>query len=349
MKRFLTILFFALIPLKTFADTDVIREVFNRLNQDYLQDVQNEEIALKGLESLNKIDSKMTLKKVGNQFVLFQNQKVAETFDLPENTQDKEAWITLSKNIINRATSFSERLDVLDFELPDRFAQAVFENLDGYSHYFSAFEDETEKPFKIQRQFAARIIDDVMLIKILSFQKGIAERVKTTISECSKCSALILDLRANGGGFLNEAIEIADLFLDEGIITYTSSAQNDTPHYFTANSGDIFAGKPIVLISDGKTASAAEVLIAALTEQDRAVLIGTRTHGKGTVQDVTKMASDRAISVTTSLFYTPSGQTIEKRGLTPLICTGEGDSCAPSDRFGKEEDIEAALRYLKEE
>lgn len=349
MKRLLIVLFFTLIPLKTYADTDVIREVFNRLNQDYLEDVQNEEIAIKGLESLNKVDSKIALKKVGNQFVLFENQKVAETFNLPKNTQDKEAWITLCKNIINRATTFSERLDVLDFELPDRFAQAVFENLDGYSHYFSAFEDETEKPFKIQRQFAARIIDDVMLIKILSFQKGVAERVKKNVIECSKCSALILDLRANGGGFLNEAIDIANLFLDEGIITYTAGAPNDTPHYFTASAGDILDGRPIVLISDGKTASAAEVLIAALTEQDRAVLIGTRTHGKGTVQDVTKMASDRAFSVTTSLFYTPSGQTIEKRGLTPLICTGAGDSCAPADRFGKEEDIEAALRYLKEE
>ena len=182
---------------------------------------------------------------------------------------------------------------------------------------------------------------------LISFKKDISQNIKNAVLECSKCEGVILDLRGNHGGFLSEAIAVADLFLDEGIIAYTLSNDDGVPEYFTAGKGDIFEGKPLVILLDGNTASAAEVLAGALAEQNRAVLIGTKTYGKGTVQDVSKMDADRAIAVTTSYFYTPSGLKIDQIGLTPQICVSTSDTCEKEDRFSKEEDIDRAVKYLK--
>lgn len=347
IKKFLLLLFFFLFSTPVFAQTDVIREVFSTLNQDYVNDVQNKDIALKGLQSLSTIDKNLTLTPKDNALILAYPQKKPQTFVFP-NKDDISSWTAFCKNVIRQACQASEKLETIDFELEDRFAAAVFEGLDGYSHYISVFgTDEEDKPFKIKRPFASRVVDNILLIRVLTFKKDISQNVKDVVLECSKCAGIILDLRGNHGGFLNEAINIADLFLDEGIIAYTLSNENGVPEYFSAGKGDIALGKPLVILIDGNTASAAEVLAGALSEQNRAVLIGTKTYGKGTVQDVSKMDSDRAMAVTTSYFYTPSGLKIDKIGLTPQICVSANQSCEQEDRFSKEEDINRAVKYLK--
>ncbi len=347
MKKILVVVMLLLIPLSVSAQINVIEQVFSILGRDYISEMSNKDITLKGLNALHEMDSNIVVKQTSDKIFLYHKSKLIGKFNLPSHINDQNAYINLSQEVIKTATKFSEKLEVLDFEIPDRFAKSVFDGLDGYSHYFGAFDENDDKPFKIRRSFASRTIDDVLLIKILTFQKDISVRVKEAVLECSKCTSLILDLRANHGGFFDEAIRIADMFLDEGIITYTQSSESDTPMYYNAASGDILDGKPMVILVDGKTASAAEVLAASLAEQDRAILIGTKTYGKGSIQDVTKMDQDRAISVTTSFFYTPSGLKIDQKGLNPLICTGKNQSCEPADRFNKDEDIEEAVKFLK--
>lgn len=348
MKKIIFLLLLFLTSTPALAQTDVIKEVFFNLNKDYINETNNKDMTVKGLQSLTKIDPNIRVYERANKLFLYQGDKAVKYFEFPSNNEDIDAWADLSKNVISEATKVSEKLDVLDFELPDRFAADVFEGLDGYSHYFGAFEDVDEsKPLKFKRPFATRVVDNVLLIRVLSFQKDISERVRTAVEECSKCEGLILDLRGNHGGLLDEAVKIANLFLDEGIIAYTLSAENDPPEYYTAESGDILGGRPMVILTDGYTASAAEVLAAGLSEQNRAVLIGTKTYGKGTVQDVQKMGGERAISMTTSFFYTPSGVKIDKVGLTPFICTSLDEACEKEDRMSKEEDIDRAVKYLK--
>lgn len=348
MKKIILLLFLFLTTRVVLAQTDVIGEVFLNLNKDYINQISNKDMTIKGLQSLTKIDPNIRVYERANKLFLYQGDKFIQHFEFPSTNENTEAWADLSKKVISSATKVSEKLDVLDFELPDRFAASVFEGLDGYSHYFGAFEDVDEsKPLKFKRPFASRVIDNILLIRVLSFQKDVSQRVQTAVEECSKCEGLILDLRGNHGGFLDEALKIANLFLDEGIIAYTISAEKDPPEYFTAESGDILGGRPMVVLTDGYTASAAEVLAAGLSEQNRAVLIGTKTYGKGTVQDVQKMGSDRAISMTTSFFYTPSGVKIDKVGLSPFICTSTNESCEKEDRLHQEEDIDRAVKYLK--
>ena len=345
MQSFILASFFCISNLK--ADEDVIKDVFISLKRDYINELDNRQIALKGLKSLLKLSKNIELKQTSKKIVLYQNGKMIKQFAMPQDKDNINAWVDFCNDIIDEALKTDNNIRPHDFEMSDLFAKSVFEGLDGYSHYFGAFEKEDDKPLKIRRPFASRIIDDILLIKVLSFKKDISKQVQTAVEECSKCQGLILDLRNNHGGFLNEALKIADMFLDEGIITYTLASDNDAPKYYTAGSGDIFYQKPMVILTDGLTASASEVLAAALSEQNRAVLIGTKTYGKGTIQDIKKMGKERAMTITTAYFYTPSGIKIDKTGLTPFICVGKDADCTKADRFNKDEDIELAVKYLK--
>ena len=343
IKKFIFVLFLIFSSFPAFAQTDVIAKVFSTLNQENTPQITNKTIAVRGLQALSGVDKNLNVSEQNNTVVLSYPQKDAATFSMPPEN-DVSAWITLCKKAIDKACQMSKRLETVDFELPDKFAAAVFESLDGYSHYFSVFSDGAqEKPFKIKRPFASRVIDNILLIRILTFKKDISQSVKTAVLECSKCEGIILDLRGNHGGFLDEAISVADFFLDEGIIAYTLANKNGVPQYFTAGKGDIALGKPLVILDKAPAKTSA----GALSEQNRAVLIGTKTYGKGTVQDVSKMDADRAMAVTTSYFYTPSGLKIDKIGLTPQICVSNNETCDKEDRFSKEEDIDRAVKYLK--
>jgi len=351
MKKICLFLFFVFCALACnmpkLCAQDLINDVFLTLRRDYINDLSNKEIALKGLKTLTEISPALELKETSKKIVLYNGKSMVKQFPWPQESDNIEAWVALCHDIMNEAVRVDSAVQARQNKLPDRFATSVFEGLDGYSHYFGAKDDDDDKPLKIRRPFASRVIDKILLLRVVSFKKDMAQNIKNAVEECSKCEGVILDLRGNHGGFLDEAVKIADMFLDEGIITYTLSSDNAEPAYYTAGKGDILSGKPMVILTDGLTASAAEVLAAALSEQNRAVIIGTKTYGKGTVQDVKKRDADHAFAVTTAYFYTPSGIKIDKIGLTPFICVGEDNDCAPADRFTKDEDIDAAVKYLK--
>ena len=151
---------FFLFSIPAFSQTDVIDQVFSTLNQDYVNVITNKDIALKGLKALSNVDKNVTINEKENTLILSYPAKEPQTFAFP--AQDNiSSWVDFCKNVINKASQMSERLETIDFELEDRFAAAVFNGLDGYSHYFSVFgSDEEDKPFKIKRPFASRVIDN---------------------------------------------------------------------------------------------------------------------------------------------------------------------------------------------
>ena len=141
-------------------------------------------------------------------------------------------------------------------------------------------------------------------------------------------TGLILDLRNNPGGILDSAVDISDLFLNDGIIV---SAQGRTPEsrfVRTANEGDILDGATIVVLVNGGSASASEIVAGALQDHNRATIVGTRTFGKGLVQTVMPLSRGRAIKLTTSHYFTPSGDSINEIGVTPDVYI-EGDRGVP--------------------
>lgn len=132
---------------------------------------------------------------------------------------------------------------------------------------------------------------------------------------------VILDLRDNPGGVLDQSVAVADLFIQSGRIVSTHGRNPDSHQYYDATPGDIIDGKPIVVLVNGDSASASEIVAAALQDDDRAVVVGSNSYGKGTVQRVISLPNSGEMSVTWARFHAPSGYTLHELGVLPSICT----------------------------
>lgn len=165
--------------------------------------------------------------------------------------------------------------------------------------------------------------DEFAYIRIAQFQlhtgNDVAKEFKRLLKKNPDLKGLVLDLRNNPGGVLQASVEVADHFLDEGMIVYTEGRLSDSNTEYKASPGDITSGLPmIVLINDG-SASASEIVAGALQDQGRALIMGTRSFGKGSVQSIIQVANDRAIKLTTALYFTPGGRSIQAEGIEPDI------------------------------
>lgn len=130
---------------------------------------------------------------------------------------------------------------------------------------------------------------------------------------------LVLDLRNNPGGVLNAAVDVSDAFIDKGQVVSIKGRDADSNRVFNATSGDELGGRPIVVLVNGGSASAAEIVAGALQDTRRAVIVGTKTFGKGSVQTILPLTNDSAIKITTARYYTPSGRSIQAEGIEPDI------------------------------
>jgi carboxyl-terminal processing protease len=133
---------------------------------------------------------------------------------------------------------------------------------------------------------------------------------------------LVLDLRNNPGGLLDAAVEVSDTFLTKGLIVYTDGRVEDSKQKFNATPDDYLDGAPIVVLVNGGSASASEIVSGALQDHHRAVILGTKTFGKGSVQTVMPLTNDTAVKMTTARYYTPSGRSIQAEGIVPDIEVG---------------------------
>ncbi|GMR21168.1 MAG: proteolytic complex protein CptA [Gammaproteobacteria bacterium] len=162
-------------------------------------------------------------------------------------------------------------------------------------------------------------------IRVTQFQgnsgKGLkkaAEKLKKK-NKGKKLKGLILDLRNNPGGVLTAAVSISDAFLSEGLIVYTEGRAEDSRLKYTATPADILDGAPMVVLINGGSASASEIVAGALQDHKRAVILGTKSFGKGSVQTILPMSGGTALKLTTARYYTPSGRSIQAKGIEPDI------------------------------
>ncbi|MBA3980520.1 MAG: peptidase S41 [Alcanivorax sp.] len=189
--------------------------------------------------------------------------------------------------------------------------------------------DSTPRTVKLTRdRISIRSVRSEMLepgygyLRITQFQNNTGRDVRRHLTELkadNTLNGLILDLRNNPGGVLNGAIQVADLFLDEGLITYTQGRAEDSRVNYGASRGDMLGGMPLVVLVNGGSASASEIVAGALQDQGRGIIVGRRTFGKGSVQTVLPLHEDRALKLTTAKYYTPSGRSIQADGIAPDI------------------------------
>ena len=160
-------------------------------------------------------------------------------------------------------------------------------------------------------------------IRISSFSETTTDDVKKAVEKIQKenedLSGYVLDLRNNPGGLLDQAVSVADLFLEEGEIVSTRPRRDDEMQRYSATKGDITKHKPIVVLINEGSASAAEIVAGALQDHKRAVVVGMRSFGKGSVQTVIPITGFGAIRLTTARYYTPSGRSIQAKGIEPDI------------------------------
>jgi carboxyl-terminal processing protease len=167
---------------------------------------------------------------------------------------------------------------------------------------------------------------DVAYFRIYSFNSETADSLKRAVSDAEqeigpRMKGIVLDLRDNPGGLLNQSVAVSNLFLTEGRVVSTHGRHPDSHQFFEASGEDITEGKPIAVLVDGDSASAAEIVAAALQDNRRAVVVGSNTYGKGTVQTVLPMPNQGEITLTWARFHAPSGYTLHHLGVLPTVCT----------------------------
>lgn len=165
---------------------------------------------------------------------------------------------------------------------------------------------------------------DYGYLRISSFQSGTGESLKEAIDALKKENArnlkgLVIDLRNNPGGVLNAAVEVSDAFLKSGLIVYTEGRIENSEMRFNASPDDLIDGAPIVVLINGGSASASEIVAGALQDQKRAVIMGEKSFGKGSVQTILPTSNGAAVKLTTARYYTPSGRSIQAEGIEPDI------------------------------
>jgi carboxyl-terminal processing protease len=166
----------------------------------------------------------------------------------------------------------------------------------------------------------------IAYFRIYSFNTETTESLKRAISNArneigSAMEGVILDLRENPGGLLNQSVSLANIFLSEGRIVSTHGRHPESHQFFDASGNDMLQGLPVVVLIDGNSASAAEIVAAALQDNGRAVLVGSNTFGKGTVQTVLPLPNKGEITLTWARFHAPSGYTLHGLGVLPNVCT----------------------------
>jgi carboxyl-terminal processing protease len=160
-------------------------------------------------------------------------------------------------------------------------------------------------------------------LRITQFQSATGETLVEAINTLKKDSGglkgVVLDLRNNPGGVLNAAVDVSDAFLDKGLVVYTEGRTEDSRVEFPASPGDLLSGAPIVVLVNVGSASASEIVAGALQDHKRAIIMGSKTFGKGSVQTVLPMNDGSALKLTTARYYTPSGRSIQAEGIVPDI------------------------------
>ena len=193
----------------------------------------------------------------------------------------------------------------------------------------------------------SRLEKDVGYVRITTFSEQTNNSTKDAIKKLKKNKNLkgyIVDLRNNPGGLLEQAVAISDLFLEKGEIVSTRGRDSENPETYKASPGDIINGLPLVVLINSGSASASEIVAGALQDHKRAIILGTQSFGKGSVQTIIPVNPFGALRMTTARYFTPSGRSIQKKGITPDITVEEAKVEKLETRNGnRESDLKGAL------
>ncbi len=348
-------------------------EVFSRIQSDYVEPVNDKDIlkdAIQGMLSgldphssyLDPEDYKEVRIGTEGQFgglgieVTMDNGFVKVVTPI-EDTPAAEAGILTGDLII--------RLDekpVKGMTLTD--AVRLMRGKPGSKIKLTIVREGYDKPLKISvvrsviklQSVKRRILEkNYGYVRITQFQGNSAKNLEAALRRLKKenngaLKGLVLDLRNNPGGVLSGAVTISDMFLDKGLIVYTEGRTADSELRYSATPGDLINGAPMVILLNGGSASASEIVAGALQDHKRAIIMGTRSFGKGSVQTILPISNGAALKLTTARYYTPKGRSIQASGIEPDIITEEAKVTRKEKRATlKEADLSGHLSNNKKQ
>ena len=200
---------------------------------------------------------------------------------------------------------------------------------------------------KIQSVYAKKIENNILYLRVTSFDKKVVDGLEKEIKKNKKVEGIVLDLRNNPGGLLAQAIGVTDMFVDKGVIVSQKGRESENEEVFSASYSNTISKLPLVVLVNGGSASASEIVAGSLQDHKRAIVIGQKTFGKGSVQVVLPITQDKSegIKLTIAKYYLPSGRTIQATGVTPDIISYPGESPSePDSEFAiKEADLKKHL------
>ncbi|PIR38049.1 MAG: peptidase S41 [Alphaproteobacteria bacterium CG11_big_fil_rev_8_21_14_0_20_39_49] len=323
---------------------DLFGDVFDKVKRDYVEEVDDKELvesAINGMLSsldphssyLNENDFDEMRIQTRGEFgglgieVTMENglvKVVSPIDDTPAYRAGLEAgdYISQIDGEAVMGTTLSEAVDKMRGKPGTEIELTVLREGENEPLTFNIKRDI----IKIKSVRARKEGDDIVYARITSFSETTADSLKREVKKLKseigdeKFKGVVLDLRNNPGGLLDQAIEVSDAFLDKGEIVSTGGRVPDSNKRFNASRGDIIDGKPIVVMINGGSASASEIVSGALQDHKRGIVIGTKSFGKGSVQTVIPLsASKGAMRLTTSRYYTPAGRSIQAEGIEPDI------------------------------
>jgi carboxyl-terminal processing protease len=320
--------------LKTFS------EVYGRIRQDYVEPVTDTKLledAIRGMlagldphsayldqEQYNELKVGTTGQFGGLGIEVGMENGFVKVISPIDDTPAQKAGIKAGDLII--------RLDdkpVKGMNLND--AVKLMRGEPGSEIVLTVVREGVEQPIKIKivrdiikvKSVKNRILEEGYgYIRITSFQSKTGDNLLDAVKELAKggdLKGLVLDLRNNPGGVLNAAVAVSDAFLDKGLIVYTDGRIDDSKMKFSATAGDVLKGSPIVVLINSGSASASEIVAGALQDHRRAIIMGEKTFGKGSVQTILPTSNGGAVKLTTARYYTPSGRSIQAEGITPDV------------------------------
>ncbi len=322
--------------LRTFTD------VFGRIKNDYVEDVDDKELlenAVRGmLSGLDPHSSYLDRE----QFKELQVGTTGEFGGLGIEVGMENGFVKVIAPIDDtpaqragiKAGDLIIRLDDTPVKgLALNEAVKIMRGKPGSILKLTVVREGVERPLKIEikrdiikvKSVKKRMLEDGFgYVRISQFQSKTADNMVTAIEELKKkaggsLKGMVLDLRNNPGGVLNGAVAVSDAFLKKGLIVYTEGRVNDSRLRFNATPDDILDSSPLVVLVNQGSASASEIVSGALQDHSRAIIVGTQTFGKGSVQTILPLSNGTAVKLTTARYFTPSGRSIQAEGIKPDI------------------------------
>ena len=330
-----------------YEQLDLFGDIFERIRGQYVEPVETEalvEAAINGmLTSLDPHSSYLSAK----DFDDMQVQTRGEFGGLGIEVTQEEGFIKVISPMDGtpaakagiQAGDFITHVDgesVLGLVLDD--AVAMMRGPIGSEIIITVVREGTAEPFDVSiirdtiklSAVRGRVVGNTVILRITTFNDqttpGMTDALKKGIEDLGGIDSLdgvVIDLRNNPGGLLNEAISVSDAFLDKGEIVSTRGRDPSSGERYNAATGDLVNGKPIVVLINGGSASASEIGAGALQDHRRAIVVGTKSFGKGSVQTLVPLRGDGAMRLTTARYYTPSGRSIQALGISPDIVVNQ--------------------------